>query len=129
ANPRELEAYRYLTHWYYVAIREMASLPGFRAEPRWVAPRLRGGVSVKEAEQALEFLREFGFLREQPDGSVALADKDIKCIGGVYRLALAQFHREMLALISRLLPRTPREERFVAGHTFAIPRSRFPELR
>lgn len=127
ANPKELEVYRYLTHWYYVAIREMAALPNFKFDARWVTAHLRHRITVREAEQALHFLKANGFI-ELKEGKHRRPNKAIECIGGVFRLALLQFHREMLQVTSELIASTPRDVRSVTGHTFAIPRQKYPEL-
>ena len=50
-----LESYHYLSHWYYVAIREMAMLKEFRSDPKWIQSRLRERVSLTEIKAALDF--------------------------------------------------------------------------
>lgn len=117
SNPRELEAYEYLTHWYYVAIREMASLPGFEATPEWIAPRLKFGVPLHEIKSAIEFLKARGYLRNP--------DKSIECVGGVYKVALTQFHHELLELAARSINDTPSTERNIQGHTVALSQEQF----
>ena len=128
-NPKEFEVYRYLAHWYYVAIREMAGLPDFKLEPSWIQERLRGRLSLKEIEEAVSFLIENNYIELRKDGTAGLPDKDLKCVGGVYRLALAQFHREMLELAGRSLHEVPVEERDITGHTFAVPKEKLGEMR
>lgn len=128
-NPKELEVYRYLTHWYYVAIREMVTLPEFKADPAWIQSRLKGKVPLKEIEQALSFLIEKGYIEVKPNGLAHLREKDIRCEGDVFRIALFQFHREMLGLAIESLAATPSERRTVTGHTVAIAASQYAQVK
>jgi len=112
ANPKELETYQYLTHWYYVAIREMASLPDFEATPEWIAPRLKFAVPLAELKIAIEFLKSNGYLNNP--------EKSLECVGGVYKVALTQFHHELLELAARSITATPSTERSIQGHTVAL---------
>lgn len=128
-NPKEIEAYRYLTHWYYVAIREMSTLEGFRAEPQWIQARLRYKVPLKDIEQALDFLKANGYLDVRPDGTASAPDKDINCVGGVFRVAIVGFHQEMLSLASRALESVPVTERSVTSHTMTIRAEDYDEVK
>jgi uncharacterized protein (TIGR02147 family) len=128
-NPRETEAYRYLAHWYFVAIREMGALPGFRADPKWIQPRLRYPVPLTEIADALAFLREAGLLEILPGGSARLPDRQVECTGGVYKIALTQFHKEMYGLAAQSIDRTPRALRNLTFQTMALSAGKFEEAR
>ena len=120
-NPRETEVYQYLTHWYYVAIREMAALPGFQLNAAWIQERLCVSVPLSEVKAALEFLLRNDFLKTNEAGGVEPLDaKALDCTGGVYRVALSQFHREIFDLAAKAIQNFPREERNIQGHTFAL---------
>ncbi|MCM2279183.1 MAG: TIGR02147 family protein [Oligoflexia bacterium] len=118
-NPRELEVYQYLSRWYYVAIREMASLPDFMADASWIQARLRPHVELKEIREALRFLSENNYIELSKDGGAKPPEKRLECDGGVYRLSLGGFHRQMLSLAADSIEGTPREERSLVGHAFA----------
>jgi uncharacterized protein (TIGR02147 family) len=64
------ELFAYLEHWYLPAIREMAALPSFRAEPTWIAEHLVPTISPEEAAEALEILFELGLLIPGKEGAV-----------------------------------------------------------
>jgi uncharacterized protein (TIGR02147 family) len=102
---------------------------GFRPDPVWIRKRLKHGVSRKEVQEALQFLLQNGYLEAHKDGTVTIPQKEILCVGGVYRIALAHFHREMLQLAIRSLDHLPVEERDMTGYTVAIPKSRFGALK
>jgi uncharacterized protein (TIGR02147 family) len=119
-NRPETEVSEYLTHWYYVAIREMAALADFEADPLWIQRRLRFPVGLKEIKEALAFLLESGFLEKAADGSVRPPAKALDCTMRVFGVSLTKFHREALELAGKAIENTPAEQRNVQGHTFAI---------
>lgn len=128
-NPKEIEAYQYLNDWCFVAIREMAAMEGFKAEAKWIHARLRGQVTLSQVKNALEFLIQNRFLTLHPDGRVTQKEKDIECVGGVYRLALGRFHSEMLRVSSDVMATSKADERAITGYTMAFSSEQFPEVR
>lgn len=128
ANPRETEVYRYLTRWFYVALRELAALPDFQADPKWIYGRLRGGLSYVQIEQAMIFLQENGFLKEV-GGRVCPVEKDIRCIGQVFGPALRQFHHQMLSTSLQALDESSGEMHLILGHTTAISTKKLPQVK
>ncbi|MGK5084550.1 TIGR02147 family protein [Bdellovibrionota bacterium FG-1] len=129
SNQKETEVFRYLTHWYYVVIREMTGLPGFKPDPSWIQDRLQESVSQREIEVALKFLIDHGFIETAPDGSVTPPSKPMDCLGGIYRTALIQFHREMLVLAGKSIDTTPPEKRNLVGYTLPVDSSRFERIQ
>lgn len=124
-NPRENEAYEYLTHWYYPAIRELAADPAFRVDAAWIQKRLRFHVPLNEIREALEFLMGNGYIEIKADGSISPPEKSLDCIGGIYRVTLTDFHQQMLKLAQQSIEKTPSTERQILGHTFSIPSSKY----
>ena len=120
ANAPDLNAYEYLSHWYFVAIREMATIQGFQPDPKWIRDRLRHKISISEAKHALDFLTTNGFLKVLADGSIHADDKALECVSGIYRIGLKEFHRQMLTLVNESIVETPSEERQVLGHTLVL---------
>ena len=118
-----LNAYQYLTRWYFVAIRELANQPGFVTEPRWIKEQLQFPVTLKEVSKALSFLLKESYLKENEDGSTVPTKKKMECLGGVYRIALGDFHRQMLKLSETSIDSVPSSERLILGHTLSLSES------
>jgi uncharacterized protein (TIGR02147 family) len=129
ANPKEAEVHEYLTHWYYVAIREMTALEDFRADPAWIRSRLRYPVEERAIRRALTFLVDNGYIVVDEAGHAAPPDKDLICVDDVYRAALRHYHKEALTLGAEALDAVPIEERFVMGYTLPIHERKLPEAR
>ena len=128
AHPKEYEAWHYLSHWYYVAIREMSTLPGFQANAPWIQARLSGEVAVDEIKKALDFLEQGSFFKKLADGRIESLMKPIHCAGGVYRLALGQFHREMLEKAQDAIRNSPSDQRYLQGHSMAVSRDKYEQI-
>jgi uncharacterized protein (TIGR02147 family) len=124
-NYKEIETYKYLTHWYHVVIREMAALPDFKLDAKWIQSRLKYPVSIPEINKAIEFLLQYKFIEVKPDSSVGLPDKVVSCFSGVHRIALAQFHKQMFGLAAESIENTPREQRSLTFHMVAISNQNF----
>ena len=96
-NPNEAQFFGYMSRWYYIAIREMAHLPDFKADPAWIQARLRSKISLDEIQEALNFLSTNGFIEIRPDGTVVSSKELLTCAGGVYRTVLTHYHKEMFS--------------------------------
>ena len=128
-SPKESQVYQYLTKWYYVAIREMALQSDFQVDAAWISEQLLFKVSVKEARAALVFLEANGFIKINSDKKVEVPERQIDCFGGVYKLSLTEFYRQMFALAHESIGLVPSEERSVLGHTFSITEDQFGQVR
>jgi uncharacterized protein (TIGR02147 family) len=128
-NPNEAELFEYMSRWQYIAIREMAALPGFKADPDWIRSRLKTPVPAAEIEQALRFLGKHGYLNVLDDGTVAPPKEQIECAGGVYKVALTQYHRQMFGLAAESIDNSTAAERDLVGHTLVISDSKFEKAR
>jgi uncharacterized protein (TIGR02147 family) len=128
-NPGEVEAYRYLSHWYYVVIRELAATADFSTDPDWIRKKLSNRVTAAEAREAIAFLMEKGYLEPAGEGRARQTTKNIEAVGGVYKVALGQFHKEMFQVSGNLVAEVASEKRNIQGYTFAFPAERFEEVR
>lgn len=128
-NPKETEVFQYMTKWYYVAIRELAVFPDFKLDPHWIQEKLCFQVPIKEIQKAIDFLLEQKFFTVGADGKVQLAQLNLDCTGGVYKLALTQFYRQIYSLAYESIEKVARDRRYMMGDTLAIPESQFPEFK
>lgn len=125
----ELEAHQYLSRWYYVAIRELVSLPDFKNDPAWIQDRLRGRVSQKEIIEGIQFLSKYGFILMSTSGNFKVAEKQLRCNEGVYKISLGEFHRQMLDIAKNSIDEVSREERILLGHTVALSKEQFDKIQ
>lgn len=132
-HAKELLVAHYLTHWHHVAIREMAELPDFQPNPKWIRKRLKYQVSLKEIRDSLRFLTEHGFLEsvqtQRGETKIRPRQNSLICDSGVYRVAMAEFHERMLGLAVDSIYDTLSKNRNVSSHTLAISIDQIAEVR
>lgn len=125
-HPKEFETFHYLSAWFFVAIREMASLPDFQFDAHWIQKHLRQSIPLEDINRCLTFLESHGFIQRQKPH---VPDKNLDCMGGVFTMALASFHKQMLQQTANAIDAVPRDERLILGHTFAFPKAKADEVK
>ena len=119
-NPVEADFFEYVGRWYHLAIREMARLPEFKADPEWIRPRLKVKVPTPVIRRALEFLLEHGYLQTGPDGTTTTSKETLKVESEVFKGAMIQFHKQMFGLATESMDNSTGAERNILGYTFAL---------
>ncbi len=125
----ELEAHQYLSRWYYVAIRELVNLSDFKNEPAWIQERLRGRISQKEIADGMQFLIKYGFIIKNSSGRFRVAEKQLSCHDGVYKISLGEFHSQMLDIAKNSIDEVSRDERILLGHTVALSKEQYDKVQ
>lgn len=111
----------YLSHWYIVAIREMIHLADFDRTPEWIAKRLKGKITPKQAEAALQTLLRLKLIEEDPQTrrlNVLSPSLDIE--PGVVDFAVRNFHKEYLERTREAIDHEPIDERELSSFTLCV---------
>jgi len=108
----------YHANWYVPVVREMASLPGFQADPAWIAPRLQPSISRTEAEEALKILTSLGMLVSGRGGKLAPKDAVVSTGAETRGLHIVNFHRAMLQRAAASMDLLAAAERDISSLTF-----------
>ena len=122
------EAFRYLSRWYYPAIRELASCHGFRPDAAWIARKLQPKITTQQAEDALGTLFELGLLVDN-EGTVTATDQDAVTPHEVLGLAVHNYHLGMLTRAMEAIEGVRPPFRHLGAVTVAIPRGQVPALK
>ena len=126
-NLNEFEFYKYLSQWYFVAIKEMTDLPDFNESPDWIQQRLAYKVSKKEIEKALKFLINNSILIYKNEKLIA-SQKNMNCEEGIFKLSLGGFHKQILSLAGTAIDTVPREKRRILGHTLGVDKANIEQM-
>jgi uncharacterized protein (TIGR02147 family) len=130
AVPKNFEVYKYLSNWFYMALRELAAVKGFSDNVEWLQKAFLKPLGQRQLREAFEFLVEHEFLIKDEHGRWAFkGDKLVECEGGVYRLALGRFHKDMLNMAAESIDTVPREERDLQSLTMAISPESFVKVQ
>ncbi|HEX4922840.1 MAG TPA: TIGR02147 family protein, partial [Bdellovibrionales bacterium] len=129
-EPAELEHDRLeiLKSWHHWAIREMVLLEDFRDDPAWVAARLKGRITPKQAAESLELLKRLRFITEE-NGKFKIGEPLLTTGDEVAGLLIKQLHRQFIELGLESLFNDTGMEREAGSLTIALPKGRLPELK
>lgn len=116
----ERQAFEYLSHWYYPAIRELVSCQGFREDPEWIAKKLIPPITPADARRALDLLLELGLIERAEDGALRQGDPLLSTGPEVRSLAVGNFHRQMMERASAAIDIVPPERRDISGVTVSL---------
>ncbi len=111
--------YDYLAQWYHPVIRELAHLNDFQEDAVWIAKKLNHKVSREEVRDALELLKELGYLVRDIHGRLQPADPTLMSDSDVLGAARLMFHDQMMELGRSSLKR-PSEERDISALTLTV---------
>ncbi len=129
ARKVEGDAWTYLSSVRHPAVRELASLPGFRDDPKWIAKMMRPHISESEARAALDLLFNLGMLQRDPNGLVKPVEVSVATAREVGTLAVHNYHRESADRAREAVGSVSPSERHFLGLTVAIPPELVPVLK
>lgn len=126
------ETFEYLSAWYYPTIREMVARPDFREEPEWIAAQLLPPISPKQAARALELLLQLELVTRDESGRLVRQDPTLSTgheARALQRLAVGNYHRQMLERAAYAIERVPSKERLLGATTMCIDAASFEEIK
>lgn len=118
----EGDLFKYLSHWYYPAIRELAARPDFQENAKWIATHLRPKISPTDAQTALNLLLSLGLLvRDASTGKIVRGEPTLTTDHQTVRsLAVTNFHRQMLERASDSIETIKPQHRDLAALTVCV---------
>lgn len=126
----ERDVYALLSHWYIAAVHELVALPGFDADPYWIANQLVPKISPAEAKQALQVLERLRLIVvDARTGKARHTKAHCTTPHEVASIAAVSFHDGMLALARQAIRQVPSHQRDISGLTLALSRKQFDAAR
>ncbi len=127
-NQISLDTFYIVTEWYHDAIMELSKVTGFDGKALFISRSL--GISVAEAQTAIERLQRVGLIEIQKDGSwVEVKDHSTIQHDDFTDVALRRFQEKVLELSSASIKSTPKEHRDHSCITMSIRRSDLKEAK
>ncbi len=120
--------YAFYEDWYLPALRALVTLEDFREDAAWMAARLRPRIRPRQATSGIKRLIELGFLRHDESGRLVQSEPMIGVPADrddsepVERLAVRNYHREMMRLGDEAIEGHPQTVRAILGNTMAVSR-------
>ncbi len=110
----------YLSHWLYPVLREMIEQKQFKEDPYWISRRLYGDVKPMQISQALNFLKESGFIFKNEKGKWACKDNFVISSDEIKSLGIRNYHRQMLELAKEMLEKVEMSKREYGALTLSL---------
>jgi uncharacterized protein (TIGR02147 family) len=125
-----IDAHRlnYFRYWYIPVIHAMASLKGFHPDPEWIAQKVVPPIRPREAELALQTLKELGILVLAKDGTFEVKEPRLETSEGIRSIWIREYHRAMIRLAEASLDQWSPELRTTSAVTITVPRKRISEI-
>lgn len=119
-NPNESEVYSYLSHWYFVAIKEFLSIESNVNNVNALKENFIYKIKSSEVRRAIKFLVNEKFIQINEDSTITILKQQVDCYSDVYRLSLSSFHKQMFNLAIEAIHLTARDERLILGNTVSL---------
>jgi len=124
----EKDQFEYLTHPYYVVLREMVALPNFQEDPQWIAEHLREQVKVSEVKNALLVLERLKLLVRDKRGLLRHSGTSLEGPVNIPSVQILNYHRQMLSASKEALMAAPYDEWDAICKTIPIPKRLLPQV-
>jgi uncharacterized protein (TIGR02147 family) len=121
--------YRYFSHWYVIAVRELIATTKFDEDPSAIAKALKGRITSKEAAQALADLKRLDLIECDESGKWVQTTPIITFKPGVFSPFIQNFHLGMMEQARHALLEDDYAERNASGVTLSCSREKVPELK
>ena len=120
---------RFLSQWYIPAVRSYLEVSGGKANPIDISERLSPRITQEQATEALDLLKELGFVKRLSSGRLGLTQTHLTASGPEKAKAVREFQKQALNLGINALDAIPVGERDISTLTLAIDSDCFNDLR
>jgi len=121
--------YEVFSHWYILAIRELLWLTDFQENTTYIAKKLKGKISPKEAEQALKVLQKCGLTKRNDEGRLVPSSPRIRYNQDIINMQVREFHNQMLDRTKEAMRDDSFESWNARALTLAIPQNKSKEIQ
>ncbi len=109
-----------ISHWYYLALRELCRTKTFKEDPEWISSRFLYRVTPRDIRQAIQVLLDVGLLAREKNGKLYLAEGRIDTTTDISSEAIKRYHEQMLEHAKIAVRETPVEEREITSTTLVM---------
>lgn len=120
--------FQIISDWYHFAILELAAVQNFEPTAKWISKVL--GISLVEAQDAIDRLIRLDYIRVKPKGSWELREGFSTTLGTeLSASALRKMQKQILEMAILALDNVPVEKRDQTAMTMAIDTSLIPQAK
>jgi len=120
AKKIEKDEYSYYSEWYHPVIRELAAALDFRNDYKKLAQAVVPAITAAEAEKSVRLLLDLGFLKTDGSGTYWKTSASLTTGAVVRSIAIANYHKAMMARASEAIERFGSSERDIESLTLSV---------
>lgn len=129
AQELDRDHFEYFTKRYFVTLREMVALKGFRENYDWIAESLNPPIKPQEAEHAVDVLLKLGLLKRDARGKLKHSKKTLTYYPDLSSVEAYDYTRQMLTEAKQTLLSEAGDWVDMVSVTVPMSKSRLPEIR
>jgi uncharacterized protein (TIGR02147 family) len=128
---REISAkeLRFLSQWYIAPIRAYLEVSKGHADPAYIAARIVPKLSKEQVQEALEILKELGFVRKLSSGKLELSEPHLTVSGPDKSKAVREFQKQVMQVGAQSLDTIDKDQRDISTLTLAVDEDCFLDIR
>lgn len=119
-HPQLLSEYSYYAKWYNIPIREMVDIKGFKEKPEWIAKKLSPPIEASEAKEALQELKNLGFLKYDDNKKLVQTVANVMTNSEVISASVRAYHHEMINKAGEAIERHKSSKREISSSTITV---------
>jgi uncharacterized protein (TIGR02147 family) len=119
-HPVSAAQFAYLSHWYYVPVRELIAMKSFKEDAHWIAGQISPTITPAEAKRAVQELVKLNLVKRDESDKLVQVESNLSVGQGPVSAFIARWHKEMLKKASESIDRHARELRDISTATVTI---------
>lgn len=125
-----LDEFRYVSEWYFVAIKQLIGHADFLEDPEWIRQKLRKKVTPGQVRYAIQVMLDLGVLVRDEKGKLTVNQKPWRTGSqGVSSAAIRKHHAGMINLAMESIEEQSVQERQLSSLTFRFNPERIQEVQ
>lgn len=128
-KPLKETQYDYYSEWFHIPMRELVARSDFKNDPEWIARQFRPHLTEAQVKESLQKILELGLIAECPERGYKPTEHNISTGDDVTSLAVANYHRKMIAMGAESIDRFDWQDREIASLTLGVSKEQFEKIK
>ncbi|WP_412477730.1 DUF4423 domain-containing protein [Halobacteriovorax sp. RT-2-3] len=134
-NPRgkaialSLKEFNAISDWYFLAIKQLISMPSFIEDEEWIYHKLRKKPTINQIKYAIETMLETKTIGRNDDGRLIVQKEGLITTNDVPSSAIKRHHYGMINRALEAIEEQPVEERQITSVTMKVKQSDVSEAK
>lgn len=125
-----LDQFRYVSEWYFAAIKQLISSPDFIEDPEWIRSKLRKKLTPGQIRYAIQVMLDLNVIERNTLGKLAVSQKPWRTpMEDISSAAIRKHHAGMINLAVESIEEQTVQERQLSCLTFRFDPEKMPEAK